>query len=219
MVQHLGGCVAVAAVVGYAFAYQLHDTFYESFGLTPEQVGVDRVGALLRMTPAMFVIGVSAFVLAFVFVGTMAVLRSMVAQAVSWQVSARTYAVWAGVLLFAALMVAEWSRHQDGLGSIFPESATFQSSMAMGMLLIGLYLLVRWFTRRWAPLVVALAAIAVLGYQMSEAMSFGAWQLQRTGESSVALWLVGISPHYASVRWGGSSAQAAVGDRVCAIEP
>lgn len=175
-----GGCVAVAAVVGYAFAYQLYDTFYESFGLTPEQAGVDRVGALLRVTPAMFILGVGVFVLTFVFVGTMAVLRSMVVQAVSWQMPARTYAVCAWLVLLAVLMVVDWSRREDGSGSIFPESATFRSSVAMGVVLAGLYLLVRWFTRRWAPLLVVLAAIAVLGQQMSEAVSFGARQLQRT---------------------------------------
>ena len=48
--------LATAAAAAYAIAYYLQLSFYREFGLTPDQVGVDKTSALLRLIPAMTVV-------------------------------------------------------------------------------------------------------------------------------------------------------------------
>jgi hypothetical protein len=53
VLQDVTGAVAVVAAVSYGLAYYWQYSFFREFRLTPDQAGVDRIGALLRLSPTL----------------------------------------------------------------------------------------------------------------------------------------------------------------------
>ncbi|GAA4010125.1 hypothetical protein GCM10022247_35350 [Allokutzneria multivorans] len=51
---------AFVAALAYALGYTAQDAFYFEFGLSLEQVGIDKVAALFRLTPLAFIVAIAA---------------------------------------------------------------------------------------------------------------------------------------------------------------
>lgn len=203
VLQDVTGSVAVVAAVSYGLAYYWQNSFYQEFRLTPDQAGVDRIGALLRLSPTLFVVGV-----ALVVGGAVAFLVGNVLWWVlvptRWKTKINKWWLVAAVMIAMAGTLA-WSLAVDT--SRYDPSGNAARTGALRQLAIGLAFtgFVFILMRRQAPRA-TLAALAVTVLVLF-ASTVGTWvgadarYLADTGTASDRLTALGIPVDYAVVRW------------------
>ncbi|MCP3800324.1 hypothetical protein NLX83_13755 [Allokutzneria sp. A3M-2-11 16] len=203
----IGSVAVFISALCYALAYYVQDGFYAQFRVTPEQVGIDRISALLRVTPVAFVVGFVALMVCCLSV-TYAIAVSRAIEAKFKRRVSPLLLLPGGPLLYLGVAYAI-----DGLG-ITPVSLTGSSSF-VGALLVGtllsLVIAILWLAARrlelekmaillFIPAVILFSATMLKGW-----IEEGAANLRDHGIKSHRLILIGVSDALVEVRWRESA--------------
>jgi hypothetical protein len=212
-----GSLLAVAAISLYAVAYFTQYSFYEPFGVTPDEVGIDKVSALLRLLPLMFTVGLAILVVTVAFMGLGIWIRdSYVAtfdkypRLAEWFPDLRrdfppmTFLVLVvvGALLLLDLLIIP----NMGLGPDTDDLRNLSKLvwviLCMGGIVTVPWLIVRRFwNSRVAATIATFVAVCVTGLGLYAWVGAGAQTLYSTGIPAQRLYFVGINIHDVTARW------------------
>lgn len=211
----LGGVAVFATGAAYALGYSAQSAYYSLFGLTPEEVGVDKISALLRITPlaALFGFATTTAVAGMLWLGRM--IYNMISDLFPrWKSKVPSYLLVSVVLIIPLFWFADSENHSRGrYDQIAVEHGYPPSDAILTVGLLWLVLAVMWwvFSKTageavagiaTSVMVVAVACIAL--WEFVEAPT----EIRATQpkiEQSARLALVGIPQAYAEVQWKNPS--------------
>ena len=201
--KDVGGALTVGAVVLYALAYFIQYVFYEQFGVTPDEVGVDKVAALLRLVPLILLAGTVGTVGAFVLIFVAGLLAGFIPERIRDRLNLPLY--------FAAFAVGAAIAYQalvvDGAhGSAHTQASVYMSAVwalvTWSWISVLMWFVVeRYATRRAAALATAITLIVVVTFTMMSWVSDAAARLHQTGVAAQRLAWIGIPIGYVDVHW------------------
>jgi hypothetical protein len=212
-----GSLLAVAAISLYGVAYFTQYSFYETFGVTPDEVGIDKVSALLRLLPLMFTIGLAILVVAVAFMGLGIWIRGRYVAAFDrWPQLAEWFpilrrdfppVVILALVAVAALVFLDWLIIPSmGPG---PDVVEFRQSVDLGWLILWTSAIVtvqwlvvrRFWDSRVAAVIATFVAVCAAGLCLYSWIGAGAQTLHSTGTPTHRLFFVGINPRAVTARW------------------
>lgn len=191
----LGGLAVFGSAVGYALGYAGQDSFFGAFGLTPDQVGIDKLTGLLRFTPLAVLFGLG---LPFLFILVVCVGSMLDLHRPRWWPAGLPIALIVPVLAVLVLVLISFFVK-------LPSDPVFdagRSILACWIVVSGVWLLVSMSGHaRMAPYAAATAAVIVGMFALYIWMPTGATTLRDTGMLRERLNLIGIRSGYVDVRW------------------
>jgi hypothetical protein len=198
--QEVGGLLALIATAAYALAYLLQSVFYGHFGLTPDQVGVDKVGALLRLVPAIFIaVAVAALVLG-VLVAISRALWSVLPLKAQVRVPFRAFVTLPYVTLFMiGIVVSAVNSADDRV--FFRVGGVGLAVMVPVAVVSFLHRVLRELVGAWARPAIVVALFMLVGLLGAIWVDTKADALQQDGLGSTTLSIIGIPVGYAAVHW------------------
>lgn len=210
-IGEVGGAGLLAAGAAYALGYSAQSGYYNAFGLTPEQAGVDRVSALLRITPLAALFGVLTVL---VVAAMLAIGRWVQTEFLDWLPFAWSRRLPAYVVLPTLLLIpiVSLSVHAPDMyagpdGSTVGDYELWQNITAGALV----WLLVAWVWWIFSRILGQLAATAAAGITVIATACIAlnmfatapAQNLRDQGypQSSIRLMMIGLPQSYAEVRW------------------
>lgn len=205
----LGAVVVLGSAAAYALGWAAQDAFFGAFGLTPDEVGVDKLAALLRILPlaVIFAVGLAVvFTFAIAFGGLIYdSLARACEPAPSWL---RRFAAWLRgrvPLLVAVPIVGAALVAAMALMGMWPRDAAADAGITVlicWMLTAMVWLVFRdvW-GKRTASAAAAAAVVVLAGMLLYGWLPTGADALRSSGVLPERLNVVGIRSGYVDVRW------------------
>ncbi|NBH11002.1 hypothetical protein [Amycolatopsis sp. SID8362] len=192
-----GGAAFLATGTVFALSYLAQCAFYGAFGLTPDQIGLDKVASVLRATPLALLLLLCALSSSIVLVGLVRFVTDSFGDVIRGRVGLVLVAV--PLILLLVLVVA---------------NATHFLTMSAGLVNGAVSVLLCWAFVAGVGVVIArvggralgvLAATMTLlcaaGVQGSVWISDGAVAFRDHGVVSARLGLIGFAPTVAAVSW------------------
>jgi hypothetical protein len=229
----LGGFLLVIAAISYGLGYYVQYSFYAHFGVTPEEVGIDKTTGLLRLTPVIFTIGLVAII---VLASTMLCARVLFHYLPSEIRRRVPFWLFMPAVLFVLTMVGyETLVNGENPAYSVPGDDSSAQLFKSGMYLFGMWLfgVGVWYAARksWggklAAILIAASLTMVTAYQLNVYVGDATESLTMYGRVTTTLPSVGIVVGLADVRWydparrpvalAASTPQQPVGDLAASV--
>ena len=200
-IQDIAAVLALTTVLAYGIAYYLQYSFYREFRLTPDQVGVDRLSALLRIAPLIVTVAGVTAVLGLTILRVGSDLLGIIA--VIWRVH-RRHPWRVRTIYFFVLVLLWWAAGEFLDGSSF---FGYGAKLAIGVLAFFLAVMLMdwndwpWLHRRHVVVGSILALIAAGSVSLGNWIADGAKDLAASGNYARRFGAIGIPVDYAAVRW------------------
>jgi hypothetical protein len=201
--KDVAGVLAVAGVALYALAYFIQTSFYSQFNVTPDEVGVDKVSAVLRILPLLFFAALIAVMGAGAFLYFGGLVAGFLPDRVQNRIHPALFLSVLAVVILILLQVLVFDK--DSPGMQVEQSGYVSATWAVviwSLIAVLVWLTIkRYATARAAALATAVALVLAIGITMYDWVNLAAVRLHDSGLVAMRLEWVGIPVNYLNVHW------------------
>ncbi|WP_329072565.1 hypothetical protein [Amycolatopsis sp. NBC_01480] len=191
----LGAVAVFGSAAAYALGYAAQDSFFSAFGLNPDEVGIDKLSALLRIVPLASIFGFCLVLLFTMGIGVGNLIHKKLPERLSarWPVAVTAPVLGVGLVIVMAI------------DQSLPDLPVISAGVNVLCCWLGTAVVWMVFRAVWglrAASAAAAAAVVILATViLYEWIPSGAQFLRASGQASVRLDLIGIRSGWVDVRW------------------